>query len=128
MNALRFTVCGPPVGYYAEGKAPNQTRRRRYVEWKRLVAVELWQQCGIRVPLLARKEHPLVVRTVTWFRNGRHADPENVHKGVKDALFYNAKGGDKYTGGSYDPPRYDPTNPRVDVFVTCGDITEETTR
>lgn len=73
-----------------------------------------------------------MIRTISYFKNGVHADPGNVQKGVCDALFYDqekaamaklkgkrgtAKGDDKYTGGSFPPPRYDKDNPRVIVII-----------
>ena len=60
-----------------------------------------------------------MVFTRCYFSKGTHADPENVHKGIKDALFYQKGGGtaDKYTGGGYLPPMYDKDNPRVEVIV-----------
>lgn len=47
---------------------------------------------------------------------------------MKDALFYGLKGkqgGDKYTGGSYDPPLYDKENPRVEITLWLPDGYDE---
>ena len=62
-------------------------------------------------------DDPLFFYTVSWFPTKVHADPENVHKLCKDALFKGAKRGDKNTGGLYLPPHYDKENPRVDVYI-----------
>lgn len=87
---------------------------------------------GIKLPLIATKERPLMIRTISYFKNGVHPDPGNVQKGICDALFYDeekaavakvrgkkstGKGDDKYTGGSFPPPRYDKSNPRVIVII-----------
>ena len=72
---------------------------------------------GLKVPLQATGEKPLCICTVAWFRNGVHPDPENVRKGIADALFKAGEGGgDKYTGGTFYPPMY-AKNPRVIVEV-----------
>lgn len=92
------------------------------------------KKSGIKLPLKATKDRPLMIRTISYFKNGVHPDPGNVQKGVCDALFYDAekaaraklkgkkgrstgKGDDKYTGGSFPPPRYDKDNPRVIVII-----------
>lgn len=125
MKEVRFTVPGSPVGYYAEGRKPNWTRKAAYIAYKRMVqfcAVE----AGLELPLKATPERPLIIDVVPYFSSGVHCDPENVRKGVSDALFYagsgQAKGnGDKYTGGSFPPPRYDQARPRVEVTVRAAE-------
>jgi len=81
---------------------------------------------GIKLPLRSTKDRPLMIRTIAYFKDGIHPDPGNVQKGVCDALFYDdqkvlgkktRKGDDKYTGGSFPPPRYDKENPRVVVII-----------
>lgn len=67
--------------------------------------------------LNATKLAPLLIGTVAYFVNGIHPDPENVHKLTKDALFWKVRGGDKWTGGVYVPPRYSREQPRTEVFV-----------
>ena len=122
---IAFTVPGPPVGYYAEGKHPNWSRRKRYVAYKRLV-----QQCAVAAGIpggtLQADEHsPLYIHTVAYFQDGHHADPENVRKGIADALFYRQQGkggGDKFTGGSFEPPLYDRKNPRVEVVIEPAEV------
>lgn len=116
-----FMIKGPPVGYYTSGAKPNWTRQNKYRDYKKLV-----QACaadfGFSLPLVATKDDPLVIETRAYFVNGVHPDPENVHKGIVDALFYDPdrkkKGsGDKYTGGVFHPPLYDKEEPRVIVAV-----------
>lgn len=111
----RFTVPGRPVGYYAQGKQPNWKRKVAYENYKKLV-----QHCAFAagVPqLIATKDRPLWIHTTAYFPNGVHCDPGNVQKGVVDALFYRKRGGDKHTGGSFEPPLYDKDNPRVEVVI-----------
>lgn len=115
----RFEVPGPPVGYYAHGARPNHTRHQAYVAYKRHVQV-CAMAAGVRLPLVATHASPLLVETEAYFEHGTHADPENVRKGITDALFYSreARGSaDKHTGGAFPPPLYDPANPRVVVVV-----------
>lgn len=81
----------------------------------------------IELPLKATKYAPLFFDTIAYFTNGVHCDPENVHKLVKDSLFYTPpeegknkkkkRGSDKYTGGFYDDPLYDKDNPRVEITL-----------
>lgn len=121
---LRFVVDGRPVGYYAQGKTPAYGRMMDYHRYK-IHVQEVAALLGLRLPLRASRERPLWIETVAYFANGVHADPENVHKGIKDALFWEPKvpgvkrkgGGDKYTGGSYAPPKYDAEHPRVEILI-----------
>lgn len=114
----RFTVDGDPVGYYALGKHPNWKRRQQYHDYKRSVqrAAEL---AGVG-RLVATADVPLLIHCRAYFRTRVHPDPENVRKGVCDALFYRRRGrgcADKYCGGSFPPPLYDPSHPRVEVTI-----------
>lgn len=118
--SFKFTVPGSPTGYYAEGKYPNLKRRNAYVAYKQNV-----QACamaaGLRLPLVASREAPLMIHVVSYFETGVHSDPGNVQKGIVDALFYSGRRGkgtgDKWTGGSFPPPRYDRENPRVEIRI-----------
>jgi hypothetical protein len=100
-------------------------RKKKYEDYKKHV-----QQCamaaGVKLPLVATRDHPLLVDTVAYFETGVHPDPENIRKGIADALFYVPKGmggkgsADKHTGGSFPPPKYDRLNPRVKVTINDG--------
>ena len=127
----KFIVPGSPVGYVTttfRGKwNKNYKKFSDYAKEVRLHA----RSSGISIPLYADIDRPLIIRTVSYFKNKVHCDPGNVQKGVVDALFYNdkesfrmhkknkgpGKGNDKYTGGSFPPPRYDKNNPRVVVII-----------
>ncbi|GBF04790.1 hypothetical protein DAERI_020387 [Deinococcus aerius] len=101
------------VGYYTQGARPNHTRMREYHTWKDHVRAHAPPGLlGVR-PTDERSRVRLDV--VCFFANKTHADPENVRKGVVDALFPQ---GDKWVYGSHDHPRYDPARPRVEVTVT----------
>lgn len=100
---------------------------QKFVKYKVLVQWHA-RAAGIKLPLKATKNRPLMIRTVAYFKDGRHPDPGNVQKGVCDALFYKVKkagakakktgkGDDKYTGGSFPPPFYDYDDPRVVIII-----------
>lgn len=126
IRKVRFVVPGKPVGFKTTTTGGKWNRDYgKYVDYKRVV-----ERCAIRagisLPLVATKDRPLTIRTISYFKDGRHPDPGNVQKGICDALFYNknkkgkrrtGKGDDKYTGGSFPPPRYDKENPRVVVII-----------
>lgn len=125
-----FTIPGDPKGYYAQAgrlkwKMSKQQRARaeKYRKWQGDVALcylagRRWCTALIpALPLEATKDRPLRIETVSYFRNGRHPDPENVHKGIVDALFRWSLGGDRHVGGTFRPPLYDKDNPRVEVLV-----------
>lgn len=120
-------MSGIPVGYKTTTYKAKHFNKdyKKYVEYKKIVQFHA-RAAGLTIPMLATKDHPVKVRTVAFFKNGNHPDPENVNKGVRDALFYDeekklrggsGKGDDKYTGGSFEPPLYDKENPRVIVIV-----------
>lgn len=117
---MSFVVPGKPVGYYSVGKVPNWARMKQYHSYMMEV-----QRCaklaGIALPLTATKDAPILIKTKAYFPNGVHCDPENVRKGVSDALFYGGSG-DKHTGGSFPPPLYDKANPRVEVEIVTHEL------
>jgi hypothetical protein len=47
-----------------------------------------------------------------YFGSRRHGDPENVRKGIQDAIYIN----DRMVAGSVDFD-YDPGNPRVEIEI-----------
>lgn len=115
MQSVSFTIPGKPVGYtIIAGKFYGGKRKTQYLNYKKLVQALLPPTLR---GLTATRERPVLILTQAYFENGTHPDPENVHKGIKDAIFYKAEGGDKYTGGTYWAPHYDKQNPRVVVTV-----------
>lgn len=118
LRSYEFVIYGPPVGYTTNnGRFYNTARKKKYLDYKKHVQ----ETCPFKLPFEATKQNPVIITTRAYFVNGTHPDPENVHKGMKDAIFYVAKGtkgsGDKYTGGHYSSPLYDAENPRVEVTV-----------
>lgn len=122
MTAYRFVVPGDPRGYttttYRDKGRSN--RYQKYKEYCRRVR-EFAAMAGVPIPLTADEDSPILIKTFAYFRNGNHCDPENVRKGVCDALFYDPiskkKGNDKWTAGYFPPPRYDEEDPRVVVII-----------
>lgn len=125
MRKAKFIVPGNPVGYVTTTKKSKWNKRYKYyADYKKIVQFYA-RSVGIKLPLVATKDRQLTIRTIAYFKNGRHPDPENVNKGIRDALFYDehhvrgnksAKGDDKHTGGSFTPPKYS-KNPRVIVII-----------
>ncbi len=119
---IAFVVPGPPVGFGNQlGRFKFTKKKVRYIEYMK--KVQAIAAALVELPLKASHAGEAIrVTTHSFFVNGVHPDPENVHKGIKDALFYAPKGtakgcGDKYTGGSYSWPLYDAHEPRVEVIV-----------
>ena len=111
-------VPGPPtipklVGYYTNGKTPNFDRAREYSDWKDHVA-----KCAPASLPVATRERPVRLDVWCYFPGGTHGDPENVRKGIVDALFKHRAGGDKYVYGYHHYPQYDREQPRVEVVIT----------
>lgn len=134
-NRVEFTIFDDPVGYTIMfgmgGKSQGKKKKffmtktkLKYLEWKKHVQATLLEICtkyGVQIPQPTR-EKPVLVKTRAYFRNGIHPDPENVHKGIKDSIWWAPKGerttGDKYTGGVYMWPLYDADNPRVEIEIS----------
>lgn len=107
-------VAGPPdapklVGYYTKGARPNWARLNEYHDWKDHVRKHV--QAALPAPT---KDRPVRVDVHCYFASGTHSDPENVRKGIVDALFPD---GDKHVYGYHHHPLYDPADPRVVVEI-----------
>lgn len=143
MNKIHsFTVYGIPVGYVEYSKGARVSAQvARYWAYLKLVR-EIAIEEGLTIPLIATEEAPLYIYTEAYFPNRRHSDPENVHKGLKDALFYRKKlpsffpkpktkfWADKYTCGTYELPLYDKESPRaiVEIFTVESKLIESKKR
>ena len=125
---IKFTVPGDPVGYLRMTQGdlkllriplyklrPENLRRRsqieRYQDYKKLV----WLM-SVNKGIDRNPKKKVLLRTMSYFANGRHPDAENCHKAVSDALFTN----DKMVCGSFDFG-YDPARPRVEVEIEQGE-------
>lgn len=133
-----FIIPGHPQGYYTSGKYPNWERRSKYEDYLKHVRFSARMQNFKMEALDATEMTPILVHTITYFQSRIHHDPENVRKGVIDALFYQGTKAekkllrlagkkvktlqDKYVGGFAAPPLYDKENPRVEVYVAVGEI------
>ena len=105
-------------GYYTSGKTPNWGRLKRYHNWKDHVKATVTRELanyGIELPAVSNSYKTRVQLNIhTYFFNGVHNDPENVRKGIVDALFPD---GDKWVYGYHSYPMYDRENPRVEVEI-----------
>jgi hypothetical protein len=119
MNAIdkTFYVPGDPVGFKAGPRNHITTSKiASYAEKVRLFAS---LQAGFKLPLTSERLYPMLLHTIIAFGSGKnHPDAENVHKLIKDILFYHGKtyvdktgalcvrkhgyGNDRYTWGSYE--------------------------
>lgn len=126
-HKVRFVVPGNPVGYMAVTARGKWTKQYlKFADFAKTVRLYA-RMAGVKIPLKANENSPLIIRTVSYFKNGTHCDPGNVQKGVTDALFYDEhgirgkktkKGDDKWTGGSFPPPFFDKDNPRVVIIIS----------
>jgi Holliday junction resolvase RusA-like endonuclease len=80
-------------------------RALRYIAWKSFIQTQWWLQTGKKLPHKKNARYRLDV--ICYFKTGKkagtcstHADPENVRKGIQDALFHVA--GDKHVVGLVD--------------------------
>lgn len=103
------------VGYYTQGKQPNWTRMKEYHDWKDHVR----KHTALEIPA-ATAERPIRIDVWCYFDSKVHPDPENVRKGIVDALFKHRAGGDKYVFGYHHHPLYSDA-PHVLVEIS-GDV------
>lgn len=124
IRITRFTIPGPPVGYLrmTQGQVklmriprhkltPQSVKVRdriqRYFDYKELASF-----CGFRLKFDRSPKKRILLHAMIYFKDKKHPDPENVRKGIQDALFTS----DKYVAGCYDF-EYDPDNPRVEIEI-----------
>lgn len=123
MNVLyKFVIPGDPRGYTTtthrdKGRSDRYRKYKKYCQDVRHFAAI----AGVPIPLTATESKPLMIKIRAYFRNGNHADVENVRKGAVDAMFYDPiskkKGNDKWVAGYFPVPYYDENNPRVEVII-----------
>jgi hypothetical protein len=114
---IHFTIPGHPVGYTRTTQNTLwEPRYLRYTAYKNAVIAAFLDQVpgewGHPKPLTTTKDSQTHITYMIYFQNGKHADVDNVAKGIQDALFKC----DKYCSQStsFD---YDPINPRVEVTL-----------
>lgn len=92
---------------------------QRYMDWKTLLqATFIMNFEGIQKIMKLGVKHPIPYKEpwysfcMIYFKDRTHGDPDNVWKGVNDALFVNDKfvmGGTLY--------EYDSDNPRIEIYL-----------
>lgn len=119
---MKFTIYGNqekqdgnPIPYERTTQRAKWTARyKRYTAWKNYV---VWSakimSCGFWDARLFDGAEKTRLDCMIYFGNMNHADPENIRKGIQDALFEN----DKLVWGLVDFG-YDHCKPRVEVEVT----------
>lgn len=113
---MRFLIEGHPLGYYSttyRGKFVDP-RAKKYAVWKTVVQGHALAS-GVKIPLIATPTSPVLIVTRATFKGGVHSDPENVHKGIVDALFERSPGGDKHVAGMFASPMYG--DPQVEIII-----------
>ena len=113
-----FTVPGKPVGYQTMTRGGRfSAKATKYHAWMERVKT-LALSAGWRQPE-ATFERPVYVETTAFYADKRGPDPENVRKGIVDALFPSRRGaGDKYVWGRHGRWEIDARRPRVEVLIT----------
>jgi len=110
-------INGNPIGYHrtTQGSYWNKSSKRYYA-WKQHVVAAYVKatgvECGTDKPV-AKSKDKIYLHTKIYFANNTRSDPDNVQKGIADALFQD----DKYVAGSYDF-FMDKENPRVEVELS----------
>ncbi|HEY1037355.1 MAG TPA: hypothetical protein VGE62_02125 [Candidatus Paceibacterota bacterium] len=112
---LEFTISGNqedpkgnPIGYHrtTQGSYWNEGSRR-YKSWKDYVVKAYAGKYADMItaarnwdgkPISLEKNQKAYLHTYSYFANNARPDPDNVQKGIADALFVN----DKNVSGSYD--------------------------
>lgn len=126
MKTLKFTIYGNQedskgnaIPYFRQTQRSARFNRNaiRYHHWKDYVRAAFNADTDNTVNQYKMLEVPVkaYLHTRIFFANKKHADSDNIQKGIKDALFEN----DKFVAGTYDFD-YDPQNPRVEcelIFV-----------
>ena len=121
---ISFTVPGHPVPFLVGVRHQTKKRREAYGEF--CDRVRMFARLAGVQDIEITPEAPLHFHTRAFFKDRNHGDPENIHKGVVDAICYTAHGKskkrDKYTGGAFSVPRYDKKEPRVEVVIADGTL------
>ena len=123
MKILLLHIPGKAIGYCTHGSRQSWDRKVQYYNYKKRVQWTATER-RIRLPLVATEERPVFIRTQLFCKKRIHADPENIHKGIVDALFYEKKKGakgtkDKHCGGVFQPATYGDKD-GVDVIIAYG--------
>jgi poly-gamma-glutamate capsule biosynthesis protein CapA/YwtB (metallophosphatase superfamily) len=127
MDTFRFVIPGDPIPYLrmTQGQVklmriPDSRLRsdglrikqriRAYLAYKDLVF-----KCSMGQAINRAPRKKVFLDVMIYFSTGRHGDPENVRKGIQDAIYTQ----DRMVAGSVDFD-LDLMNPRVEVEISEG--------
>ncbi len=112
-----ITVPGQPRGFTVARKKERTPGTAKSYLWAQTARTILSHVYDIDC-LEALEDRPMIFYTEAWFESGNHADPENVQKLAKDALFYlSPHPKDKYTAGFHCGPLYHLVKPRTEIKI-----------
>jgi len=123
--SITFVVHGDPVPYTRMTQGQVKLMRipdsrispagkkvkdkiKRYFTWKEFVNAHTLSLHFERSP-----KTKIFLNVMCYFKNKAHADPENIRKGIQDAIFEQ----DKMVAGAVDFD-YDKDNPRCEVTIS----------
>ena len=126
MSVINFTILGHPVPYLRMTQrevwlmklSEHKVRDTHLAKWKAIKRYLDWKDKVRVIALCAKKnlkDNPkskTYMNITIFFRNKKHGDPDNIWKGIADALFKN----DKYVAGCFDFS-YDKNYPRTEVEI-----------
>ncbi len=118
---IKFTIYGnqekqdgSPIPYVrVVGRALWLPAARRYYNWKEYVRAEFKRQTRLSPVIFTSKIKAEMHLDIYW-KNGKHADPDNIFKGIADALFVN----DNNLDGSFKSQIAIDGKPKVEVLIT----------
>lgn len=126
MKEIKFTIKGNPddiegnpVPYVrVVGRALWLPKAKKYHAWKQYVRSIFHQQypefpIGKVQPLTTKMSARALLAIDIYWVNGVHADPDNIFKGLADALFEN----DKFLDGSFESHYASDGKGRVEVEI-----------
>ena len=88
---------------------------KKYQAYKSLIVAEFIKATGKQPHKILENKTKYYVDVVAYYKDKKHADTDNVAKGVNDALFASPLS-DKYIAGTYDY-YYDKENPRLCIRI-----------
>jgi len=123
---MKFTVRGQPVPYTRTTQRAKfvSERWKKYADYKNTVVTAFlaalidkkeWRKVlnnYYKSGKLIKTKRKLYVEVIMYFKDKGHGDPDNIFKGVLDALFVT----DKYVAGKFDF-FYDADNPRLEITI-----------
>ncbi len=121
---IKFAVSGDPVPYLriTQGqmrlmRVPDQKLDDEKLKVKRSIEKYMTYKSAVYWAAVyenfqRKPKDKVFMNVVIYFSSGQHGDPDNIRKGIQDAVFEN----DNKVAGSVDF-FYDPKNPRVEVEI-----------